>query len=75
MTGSPRHGNAGKFVIPVESVPSVNISAIVPRKSESQSSCSPPLSEGIDNIAKVGLFSSLNSITTGAISAFFRFWS
>ncbi|XP_028391382.1 uncharacterized protein LOC114516179 [Dendronephthya gigantea] len=45
VRGSPHHGNAGKFVIPVESVPSVNVSAILPRKSESQSSCSPPLSE------------------------------
>ncbi len=46
MTGSPHHGNAGRISIPVETVPSVNISAVLPHKDESQSSCSPPPSEG-----------------------------
>mgnify|MGYP002804008138 FL=1 len=45
VTGSPHHGNAGKISIPVETVPSINVSAILPHKGESQSSCSPPASE------------------------------
>ena len=48
VTGSPHHGNAGKISIPVETVPSINVSAILPHKNESQSSCSPPASEGDD---------------------------
>ena len=54
MTGSPHHGNAGKISIPVETVPSVNISAILPHKDESQSSCSPPPSEG--TVLKIIIF-------------------
>lgn len=45
VTGTPHRGNAGKISIPVETVPSVNVSAILSRKDESQSSCSPPPSE------------------------------
>ena len=46
VTGSPHHGNAGKISIPVETVPSINVSAILPHKlDESQSSFSPPASE------------------------------
>ena len=46
VTGSPRHGNAGKISIPVEAVPSINVSGFLPHKDESPSSCSPPASEG-----------------------------
>ena len=45
---SPGHyGNAGKISIPVETVPSVNIShtALPLHRNDSQSTCSPP-SEG-----------------------------
>lgn len=47
-TGSPHYGHAGKISIPVETVPSVNVLPVSqPHGHESQSTCSPPPSEGI----------------------------
>lgn len=48
ITGSPHHGHAGKISIPVDTVPSVNVFPVSqPHRHESQSTCSPPPSEGI----------------------------